>query len=468
MYKLLVIVFMMSFLFACKTKKITETAYVPRQQTGFHPIKAPEWSKNANIYEVNIRQYSEAGDFKSFQKHLPRLKKMGVDILWLMPVFPIGEKERKGKLGSPYAVKDYKGINPDFGDYPDFKHLVEEAHKMGFKVILDWVANHSAFDNVWVKPHPDWYTQDEKGNIIHPKGTDWTDVADLNYDNKEMRAAMIDAMQYWVKTFDVDGFRCDVAGFVPNDFWQEAITALQKTKHLFMLAEWEDPKLHDAGFHMTYGWELHHIMDEIAKGEKTLSAIDSFILKDTKRFPPGAYRMNFTTNHDENSWNGTIKERFGDAGDAFTVLAFTLQGMPLVYSGQEAGLDKRLSFFDKDLIDWKDYRKQDFFRKLLKLKHENKALWNGEYGGSFKRLQTYNDEHIYAFLRQKGGDRVVVIINFSGKKEAFQFVGFSDNRLYTEIFSGEKKRLKRIKHTLWKMQPYSYLVFSYREPEQRN
>ena len=342
-------------------------------------LAAPEWTQSANIYEVNIRQYTPEGTFRAFMKHLPRLKKMGVDILWIMPIHPIGEKNRKGGMGSPYASKNYKEVNPDFGTKADFKQLVEQAHALGFKVILDWVANHSAFDNIWAKEHPDWYTQDKDGNIIHPKDTDWTDVADLNYDNPDMRAAMIGAMQYWLREFDIDGYRCDVAGFVPDDFWKEAITELQKTKNIFMLAEWDEPKMHDDYFHMTYGWGFHHIMNKVAKSKMPISAIDAFIKKDNKKYKHEDYRMNFTTNHDENSWNGTVYERMGKLADAMTVLAFTIQGMPLIYSGQEAGLNKRLSFFEKDSIDWSDISKEMFFKKLLQLKHENKALWNGTY-----------------------------------------------------------------------------------------
>ena len=375
-------------------------------------VPPSEWSKNANIYEVNVRQYTPEGTFNAFAKHLPRLKELGVDILWLMPVHPIGIKRRKGSLGSPYSSRNYLAINPDLGTKEDLKQLINTAHGMGMHVLLDWVANHSAFDNVWALEHPDWYTQNEKGEIIHPEGTDWTDVADLNYDNPNMRAAMIDAMKYWVQEFNIDGFRCDVAGFVPNDFWRSAIDSIKTIKDVFMLAEWDDPKMHtEAGFDMSYGWGFHHMTNQIAKGLEPPARIDTF-MQEEKRYPADAIRMNFTTNHDENSWNGTVRERYGDAADVFTVLAYTLEGMPLLYSGQEAKLDKRLSFFDKDSIDWSDLSKQPFFKKLFQLKHENAALWNGTQGGAYHLLNSALPE-VFAFSRKKGAKEVIVILNLS-------------------------------------------------------
>lgn len=419
MYKFLFLLFILQLSMSCdrngqlpvEEEAVTSTEVI---------MTAPEWSKNANIYEVNIRQYTPEGTFLAFMPHLERIRAMGVDILWLMPIYPIGEEKRKGGMGSPYATKDYKGVNPDFGTVDDFQQLVSKAHDLGFKVILDWVANHSAFDNQWAKDHPEWYTQDSTGTIIHPVDTDWTDVADLNYDNLDMRAALIDAMQYWVKELNIDGFRCDVAGFVPDDFWKEAITQLQETKHLFMLAEWDEAKMHDDGFHATYGWGFHHVMNNIAKGEMPISQIDSFLIEDAVKYKTDDYRMNFTTNHDENSWNGSIYERMGNFADAMTVLAFTVQGIPLIYSGQEVTLNHRLSFFEKDSINWNGTSKASFFTKLLALKHENSAIWNGSYGGDYKRLATTEDESIFAYARTKENDKVLVMLNLSDKNQSFR------------------------------------------------
>ncbi|MCF8372838.1 MAG: alpha-glucosidase C-terminal domain-containing protein [Bacteroidales bacterium] len=396
----------------------------------------PEWAKSASIYEVNIRQYTPEGNFKAFENHLPRLQELGADILWLMPIFPVGEKNRKGTLGSYYAVKDYKDVNPDYGTKEDFKALVIKAHSMGMYVILDWVANHTSWDNSLIDEHPDWYTRDSVGVITTPV-EDWSDVADLNYDNPELRNYMSEALAYWVKEFDVDGFRCDVAGMVPLDFWNDTRFRLDSIKPVFMLAEWEDPALLEKAFNMDYAWDLHHLMNEIAQGKKNVTDLDSFIVHPTKEYPPYAIRMNFITNHDENSWNGTIWERMGDATPAMAVLSATVPGMPLIYSGQEAGLDKRLSFFDKDEIDWKEHEMGILYKTLFKLKKNNQALWNGQFGGPMKRIGTSAGSSIFAFLREKGADKVFVVINLSPTEQKFTFNEKCYCDKYTDVFTGK-------------------------------
>ena len=341
----------------------------------------PEWSKNANIYEVNIRQYSEEGTFKAFQEDLPRLKEMGVKILWLMPIHPIGKinrKETEESRGSYYSVADYKKVNPNFGTEEDFRNLVEAAHEQGFKLIIDWVANHSAWDNPWTE-NKDWYELTEDGNFMPPRGTDWSDVIQLNYESEEMRAAMLDALEFWVREFDIDGYRCDVAGMVPTDFWENARVELDKIKPVFMLAEDGEPELLHKAFDMNYAWEYAHVIREIAKGEQTFEDLDSLFERDSKRFPDNAYRMYFTSNHDENSWNGTDPEMYGDNFENFAVLSATVKGMPLIYNGQESDLDKRLEFFEKDEIEWKNYMYADFYKMLLTLNTENGALGNGDF-----------------------------------------------------------------------------------------
>ena len=446
--------FLAALLFvACGTKTPTKEVVRSNPKTEQSVL---DWSSRAVIYEVNIRQYSPEGTFKAFLKHLPRLKELGIDILWIMPIHPIGKKNRKGELGSFYSSKDYKAINPNLGTEADLHQLINSAHAMGFKVILDWVANHSAFDNVWAIKHPDWYTQDSLGHIIHPKGTDWTDVADFNYDNPNMRAAMIDAMEYWVRDFNIDGYRCDVAGFVPYDFWRDAIDSLNKIKPVFMLAEWEDDKIHASGFHASYGWEMHHIMNQIAQGKMKPQAIDSFIHRDMNRFPKGAYRMNFTTNHDENSWNGTIKERMGDAGDVMTVLAFTMEGMPLIYSGQEAGLDKRLSFFGKDEIDWSNLSKQEFFKKMTRLKHRNSALQNGLNKHEYRTIKTTNS-NVVAYERKHGQDKVIVFLNLSKTPLSFKLLDYDFEGEFMDVFSEKKVHWKKGQE--FELRGWGYWVF---------
>ena len=419
-------------------------------------VKVAEWTKNATIYEVNIRQFTPEGTFAAFQAHLPRLKEMGVDIIWLMPIHPIGVLNRKGSLGSYYAVRDYKGINPEFGTIDEFRILVKEAHRQGFKLIIDWVANHSSPDNNWVlQGHKDWYTLDSLGNLQPTIGTDWWDVADLNYDNNEMRIAMIDAMKYWVQETDIDGFRCDVAASVPMDFWNECRNQLEKVKPVFMLAEAEGPELHSA-FDMTYAWECHHIYNDIAKGNKSSFAIRKYV-EDEKAYPLGAIRMQFTSNHDENSWNGTEKERMGDARFALAVLSATLQGMPLIYNGQEASLDKRLRFFEKDTIDWSQMNMVSFYSKLMKLHQSNEALWNAPFGGDAQFISDGNDPNVLAFIRMKNDHKVLCVFNLANVKSTITLNGGQIPGTYTELFSSKRKKLKD--GTKIKLGPWEYRVF---------
>ncbi|MEQ9310220.1 MAG: alpha-amylase family glycosyl hydrolase [Balneolaceae bacterium] len=397
-------------------------------------VEHPEWSKNANIYEVNIRQYTPEGTFNAFKKDLPRLKEMGVKILWLMPIQPIGELNRKGTKGSYYSVKDYKAVNPEFGTEADFKALVEEAHEMGFKVIIDWVANHSAWDNVWTV-NKDWYNLTEDGNF-QPPVEDWSDVIDLNYNNQDMRAAMTDALVYWVREFDIDGYRCDVAGMVPIDFWVNAHKEMDKVKDVFMLAEDGEPELLHEAFDMNYAWEYAHIIREIASGEQTFDDLDALFERDAERFPKNAYRMYFTSNHDENSWNGTDPGMYGDNFENFAVLSATVAGMPLIYNGQESVLDKQLEFFEKDQIDWKDYSYQDFYTVLLDLNTNNQALWNGSYGGDFSRIES--PDKTYAFSRKNDQDEIFVAINISDEaKEITIPVWSSDTFTKYGVVEGE-------------------------------
>jgi glycosidase len=372
----------------------------------------PNWSKDSTIYEVNIRQYTPEGTFKAFESHLPRLKELGVEILWFMPIHPISSEGRIGTLGSYYAIQDYKAINPEFGTLDDFKRLVDKAHSMGFKVMLDWVGNHTGKDHIWTE-NKEWYTLDNEGNITHPPGTNWLDVADLNFNNTEMRTAMIDAMKYWVSETDIDGYRADYAVGVPLDFWETARKELNKIKPVYMLAEDNTVyNLLDHAFNSNYGWELNHIMRDIAIGNRDATHVKSYISKMERLYPSGSYPMHWTTNHDDNSWEGTTSELFGESEKTMAALTFTLPGMPLIYSGQEAGLNKRLAFFDKDEISWQDLSDQKFYQDLIRLKKENKALWNGDAGGEINLLDT-SDENILAFERQKGNSKVMVIVNLS-------------------------------------------------------
>ena len=410
------------------------------------------WHKNATIYEVNVRQFTPEGTFNAFLPHIDRIHNMGIDILWFMPIHPIGEVNRKGGLGSYYSVKDYKGVNPEHGTAADFKAVVDKAHSLGMKVLIDWVANHSAFDNPWAE-NKDWYTLDSLGNLQPPLGTDWWDVADLNYDNNDMRLAMIEAMQYWVEEFDIDGFRCDVASWVPNDFWKQAIDSLNTIKPMFMLAEGEEPSLHQAGFQMTYTWEYMHITNEIAQGKMTFKDLDDLMAKEDTNYSQDAYRLYFTTNHDENSWKGDVFERYGNTHLLQAILAFTIDGMPLLYSGQEAGLNKRLAFFEKDTIEWGDYAYADFYSSLLKLNKSHRALWNGKYGGKFSKIEM-DDSDLYCYKRVVGEDKVMVFLNFSKSNKTIN-LNETHSQPLTELFSHEQvENLSKVE-----LGPLAYKVF---------
>ena len=408
------------FLVSCGGDK-KEVAQEASQGSGIESkVKHPQWSKDAVIYEVNIRQHTKEGTFNAFAKDIPRLKQMGIDILWLMPIHPIGEKNRKGSLGSYYAVKDYKGINPAFGTENDFKNLVKVAHENGLKVLIDWVANHTAWDHVWTKTNPEFYTKNDAGNFAPPV-EDWEDVIDLDYSNDNLRAAMADALNYWVAEFDIDGYRCDVAGMVPTDFWNDVRKQLDQIKPVFMLAEGEETELHEEAFDMTYSWELMHLMRKVASGEESPQAIKDMYARDFKRYPEGYYKMNIITNHDENSWNGTADEFFGAGQEAWFVFAATTYGMPLVYSGQEANNKKRIEFFEKDPIDWSGgYVFSPLYRALFQAKLQNPALWNGEFGGTLEWIKTTADDKILAFKRVKGERMVITIINISDERVEFE------------------------------------------------
>jgi cyclomaltodextrinase / maltogenic alpha-amylase / neopullulanase len=414
----------------------------------------PGWSKNIVIYEANIRQYTPEGTFKAFEKHLPELKKMGVGIIWLMPVNPIGIINRKGTLGSYYSIMDYKKVNPEFGTINDLKILVAKIHSLHMFVIIDWVANHTAWDNVWTKSHSDFYKKDSLGKFVPPV-KDWTDVIQLNYENKNLRHSMIDAMKYWIKQCNIDGFRCDVASMVPIDFWIEARKELSKTKDIFMLAEASEPNLHKA-FDMTYNWPIKDMLNDIAKQKKKASDIIRYYDSEKKDFDKENYRMVFTSNHDENSWAGSEYERLGEGTEACAVLCETLPGMALIYNGQEAGMNKRLSFFEKDTIAWKANPMRNIFTVLDHLKFVNKALWNGSAGADIKFIDTKND-NVISFVRQKDSDRIFTVFNLSSNPQSIKLNSPDIRGKYSNLF--EKKNTVFTEQVSFDLAPWSYKVF---------
>ena len=418
----------------------------------------PSWSGQSNIYEVNLRQYSQAGTIKEFEKSLPRLKEMGVGILWFMPLTPIGIEDRKensSELGSYYAVRNYKEINPEFGAMDDWKAFVKHAHSMGFKVITDWVANHSAPDNPWMKNHPDFYSKDKTGKIISP--FDWTDTRKLNYANRELRDTMIEVMKFWVNETGIDGFRCDVAEGVPADFWKECIIELKKIKDVFMLAEGEKPELHYAGFDATYTWSVMNPMGDVYSGKQSVAYFDSVLNHNISIYPKNAYRMYFTTNHDENSWNGTEFEKYGDAYKAFSVFTQTMyQSIPLIYNGQEEPNKKRLKFFVKDPIAWDKFEMAPFYSAMLHLRDRNPAL---AADAAYKKLVTANDVAIFAFIRQKDTHKVGVILNLSGEPQQFTIKEKSIYGKATNVFTKTKEKLAE--YHVYSMEPWGYLVYEF-------
>lgn len=417
----------------------------------------PQWAKNANIYEVNIRQYTDEGTFNAFATHLERLKDMGVGVLWLMPIFPISHTNRKGTLGSYYAVSDYKSINPEFGKKKDFINLVRSIHKLGMRVIIDWVPNHTGWDHPWIQSRKDFYTLTKDGQVSEPLNSQnqplgWEDVADLNYDNEAMRETMIADMMYCLTEYNIDGFRQDMAMLVPIDFWQEANRRLRAVKpDILLLAESEDPTHTKTGhFNLVYSWSLHHLFTDIAQGKQKSSIIDNWYQSQRPKITKGCY-IYFTSNHDENSWSGSEIERLGEAYKAFAVLTATLDGVPLIYSGQEEPMPQRLKFFDKDNVGFRHFALHDFYKKLLQLKHTNKALWNVFYGGQMHRIIPH--DAIFAFQRMKDENIVTVIINLSRQHQTFR----SDTQISgTELFTEQSKNIE-VGDKL-SLDPWTYLV----------
>jgi alpha-amylase len=411
-----------------KPEEARRPEFKPQVKEVFKPVDQELISKSV-LYEANIRQYSNEGSFNAFAEDLPTLKKMGVKIVWLMPINPISTTKSKGPLGSYYAVSDYTKVNPEFGTLDDFKSLVNKAHKLGMYVILDWVPGHTGWDHVWIKEHSDFYLKNKKGEIIDPidfrtgKSFGWTDVADLNYNNMEMREALRQAMIYWVKETQIDGFRIDQAYAVPQEFYDKTFEELKAIKPVFLLAETDI--YHPGGlglvskFDASYDWPGHHLSKEVAQGQKNAMDYSRHVEQTLRRYGKENIVINFISNHDENSWNGTVDESYGKAAHAFMALNFTLPGMPLIYSGQEYDLNKRLRFFEKDSFPKTTGKTMDLLKQLGALKNNYSALESGADGGSFRKLSTTKDNQVFAFEREKDGDTLVVITNLS--KDYAQF-----------------------------------------------
>ena len=416
--------------------------------------KHPAWSYSTNIYEVNVRQYTLEGTFSAFSKHLPRLKDMGVQVLWFMPVLPIGEIGRLGTLGSYYAAKNYDEINSDFGTIDDFKELIKEAHEKGFKVLMDFVANHAGNDHTWIQEHPDFFVKDGNGDFIHPHG--WSDVSQLNYEVPEVWKDMTKVLKFWIKEYDVDGFRCDMAHLVPLEFWKYAKKKTSKLKDdLFWLGECQVPEYHQV-FDATYTWKWMHASEQFCHNQMNLQSLLTVLYKSVTEFPCTAMRVYFTSNHDENSWNGTEYEKYGDAAKLMAVFSCTWDGIPLIYSGQELPNKKRLKFFEKDQIDWNGkFELHDFYKTLLTLKATNKALRAGDPEVLTQIISHPEDERIFAYLRKYKSSEVFVILNFSDQGLDFHVKnvkGLFRNLFWNDDIDFEQKPL------VW-LHPWDCLVF---------
>jgi alpha-amylase len=448
-------------LVSCKLmKKKNENEIQKKTSSMTDRFKPVDWAHSTNIYEVNVRQYTAAGTFNAFLPEMPRLKKMGVKTLWFMPITPIAQKNKKGSLGSYYACSDYASINPEFGTMDDFKNLVKQAHEMGFKVIIDWVANHTGWDHKWTTEHPDYYQKDTATNDFKiASGMD--DIIELDFKNPALRKAMIDAMQFWITECDIDGFRCDLAFWVELDFWKEARSALDAVKPLYWLGEFDELEKPEYGeaFDASYSWTWMHSTEDFYKKNQPLDSLYT-ILKKYDDLGDSTMRAWFTTNHDENSWNGTEYEKYGDMAKALAVFSATWNGVPLMYSGQEICNTKRIDFFDKDTITATANADMmySFYKILLTVKNNNPALRTGDPLVQTFRIKTTDPAHVFAYLRKNGNKEVLVVLNLSAQKDLhFEITDERVAGIYSNVFSGAANDFTTGKS--FEMQAWEYLVY---------
>lgn len=440
-------------LYSCQSKnKTTETSIIT--VAGVHP----DWIMQGNIYEVNTRQYTKEGTFNAFATHLDRLKEMGVQTIWFMPINPISKKDRKGTLGSYYAVADYTGINPEYGSLDDWKSLVKKIHEKDMKVLIDWVPNHTGADHPWLKTHPDFFIKDSTGQAATM--FDWTDTRVLDFKNNVMQDSMIAAMKYWVTETGIDGYRVDVAWNVPGEFWKKCIPQLKAVnKDLFFLAEGDKAYLMTSGFDAYYPWEMFHMMVKVAAGERPAFSLDSIKAKYDTTYPKEAIPMYFTSNHDENSWNKSDYATFPGASHApFAVFTQTMSGtVPLVYSGQEEPLLRPLPFFEKDSIVFNKLERAKFYTTLQKLRTNNPSL---AADASFRKVKAGDEKAIYAYVREKSGKKMLVILNLS-KTE--QVIKIADKTLHGKPYNVFMGTVEPLTDSEWKLQPWGYVIYEYKD-----
>ena len=409
---------------------VSEPVEEPVRQTR-HMREEPveEWFMDGAIYELFVRNFTPEGTLAAIPERLPELAEMGVKTIWLMPIFPVGEELRKGTLGSPYSVQDFYAVNPRFGTEEDLRAVVDTAHELGMRVILDWVANHSAWDNEWITENPDWYTQDADGNIVSPNA-DWTDVADFNYDNPEMWNEMKNALRYWVEEFDIDGYRADVAYLVPNEFWQETISELEQIKDVFMLAEANDPGL--IGFDALYGWSSYHETKRLFD-DGDLTQYMRLFRGESRAFPRNVF-MRFTTNHDETSWDETPINLFGgeEGARAAAVVVYSIPGFPLLYNGQEVGSQLRQNLFEREPIDWSGGEEfREFYEFILNFWADSPAMnWGG-----MDMLTQAGERDVYAVSRLTPDEEVIVLVNVRDEPRTYR--PHMNLGSFTDAYTGE-------------------------------
>jgi glycosidase len=433
-------------------------AVKPQAGSPYVKFEHAAWTRDATLYQINTRQFTREGTLRAAEKELPRLQKLGVGILWLMPIHPIGELKRKGALGSPYAVRDFRAVNPELGTLQDLKSFVDSAHRLGMHVILDWVGNHTAWDNVLMASHPDWYARDRHGKPHPTPWYDWDDIIDLDYGQPGLRRYMADAMAYWVKEAGIDGYRADAAGLVPLDFWEDTAAELRAIKPVFLLAEWESRDLHARAFDATYAWSWWDGMKEVAQGKRDATALHTYYAWNEKFYPAQGYRLLGITNHDKNAWEGTEFETFGPAVEAAAVFSFVSSGMPMIYNGQEAGNRKRLAFFERDPIVWQASNWESLYRRLIALKKDNRALWNGAEGGVMRQVRNGDEKRLFSFMRERGGQQVFAVFNFSGDAVEARFDDDQQLGTWRDFSGGAAVTLKP--DTRFTMAPWSWRVLT--------
>ncbi len=415
-------------------------------------VTHPQWSAGNTIYELNIRQFSAGGTFKAIELRTIALKDVGAGIISLMPVFPIGEKDRRGARGSVYSVKDFRAVNPEFGTMEEFKSLVNKIHQMGMHVILQWVANQTSRDNILITEHPDWFTRDSLGNILAPD-SEQSDSAELNYKNSALQDYMIAAMKFWLRETDIDGFHCTATRTAPIEFWNRVRKELHTIKPVFMLTEEENPLLHRAAFDASFADNFYILLNQIARGKRPAAAIDSLLQAEATAYPQGALRIRFTSNSEMNAWQGSAVERFGDGIKTFAVLSAVVPGVPMLYSGQEAGQNERLNPFDKQPIKWRANYFRRFYSLLFNLYRRNKAL---NYG-TFKKIETDRDNAVYACIREYGDEKILAVLNLSAARQQVHFSSLAMAGKYRSLFTGRKKSLGFSES--FTLKPWEYMIF---------